>query len=426
MDHQLEGFDFAEEHHYSINGFSMGYGKTLIGIMLTIKHSERTLIVCPAFLKRNWEKEFVKFCKKKLKIKVLFSKDLKNFKPNDEDVLIVNYEIIGKCRHLFSWADLVLADESHYLSNPSAKRTMAFAEFVEVERPERMLLMSGSPIRGKVPQWFAPIYLTSLNPKKTSGIDIRKTHVNSFWSFQKHFCSETMMRLGNRTITKFEGLKNVEGLKKLLKNKYIRTVPSFKLKLPPLIPEIVTVDYSIMDEDLEEAWKAYREGTKIGEHVSSAKKSSALNKTPFTFNFVKNIIDQGCGPVVIYSDHIDPVINLTKMFNDKKIKARHICGSVPTEERNRIVTDFQDNKLDVLTATIGAASSGINLTTGTKLVFNDISWINTENDQAKKRIHRIGQKLQCNVYYIAGSRIDKLIVKTTTEKDEIQKQTVEI
>jgi len=429
MPHQVEALDFAVAHQYSINGFRMGYGKTLVGIMLSLRSpmKNNTLVVCPAFLKRNWEKEFHKFSKRKLKVRVLFSQNFRSFKdPNEYDVIIVNYEILSKCEDLFKWADIVLADESHYLANPNSQRTMAFAQYMETRRPNRLLMMSGSPIRGKVPQWFAPLHICSLDPSKTNGVDIRKTPYDSYWNFQKHFCNEKIMQLGNRSITKFEGLRNVDTLKKILKNKYLRKVPSFNLKLPPIFEKEIEVDYSNMDEDLQEAWEQYEAGKKISDHVSSAKKSSAINKVPFTFNYCRNIIEAGEGPVVIYSDHVDPVKNLSAMFKDRKYKSAYICGDVPTEQRDVIVTSFQDNKLDVLVATIGAASTGLTLTAAKNLVFNDISWINTENEQAKKRIHRIGQDEECVIHFILGSQIDKMILKTVASKDKVVQQTVDI
>ena len=50
------------------------------------------------------------------------------------------------------------------------------------------------------------------------------------------------------------------------------------------------------------------------------------------------------------------------------------------------------------------------------MVFNDITWSHTDLDQARKRIHRIGQDRVCFCHYIYGSKFDKLVTKIVASK----------
>ena len=76
-------------------------------------------------------------------------------------------------------------------------------------------------------------------------------------------------------------------------------------------------------------------------------------------------------------------------------------------------------KSKVIVATIGAFSVGVNLTKANHLVFNDISWVPADNEQALKRIHRIGQERACTIHYVVGGHVDKFILDKVRSKMKI-------
>ena len=218
---QVDYCDFARGHHYCIIAAKQGSGKTLVGITMGLIEGGLTVVVCPAFLKLNWQSEFDTFSKKKLKIKVVTGANVKNINPLDYDVLILNYAILGKCEKVLENAETVVYDEAHYLLNPKAQRTKAAISYTNKFLPTRVLLLTGTPNKGKGAQWYAPIFMCSLNPQGTSGIDMRN-HVFTYWDFQHKFCHKTILNIGGRTVTQFDGLKNEDLLKRFLKGKYMR------------------------------------------------------------------------------------------------------------------------------------------------------------------------------------------------------------
>jgi len=164
---QKKGVLYALNHNYLIIGDEMGLGKTIQGISVSLSTQLPTLVVCPAYLKLTWLNEFEKFSVDKLKIKVLTAGDYGA--DGDEDVIIGSYSTINKFVELFGWAGLIIADESHYLKNPNTKRSKAFIKGIEDNRPERLILLSGTPIKNGSIEWYTPIYLCSLNKKRNSG-----------------------------------------------------------------------------------------------------------------------------------------------------------------------------------------------------------------------------------------------------------------
>jgi SWI/SNF-related matrix-associated actin-dependent regulator 1 of chromatin subfamily A len=61
-------------------------------------------------------------------------------------------------------------------------------------------------------------------------------------------------------------------------------------------------------------------------------------------------------------------------------------------------------------------SVGVTLTRARNVVFNDLSWTHADNQQARARIHRIGQKNICIAHYIIGSETDAYIKRAVEAK----------
>jgi SNF2 family DNA or RNA helicase len=55
------------------------------------------------------------------------------------------------------------------------------------------------------------------------------------------------------------------------------------------------------------------------------------------------------------------------------------------------VTDFQAGKLDVLVGSLETISEGLTLTAADLVIYVEHSWKPSRNEQALRRIHRLGQ-----------------------------------
>ena len=116
---QTEGVDYLIDHHYAIIGDEMGLGKSLQGILLSEHLRLKTLVVCPAYLKQTWEKEWQKLVVRDVSLCTCKNKTDIPTVPQTE-VVIINYAQLKYAEHLFKWAELVIADEVHYLKNIEA------------------------------------------------------------------------------------------------------------------------------------------------------------------------------------------------------------------------------------------------------------------------------------------------------------------
>lgn len=404
---QKEVIRFAYAHHYCIIGAEAGTGKSIMSIAVACLSGGRTLCIVPSSLKYNWEMEISKYCDKT--VKVLDTGTQVSSYVGQEDFVIVSYSLAQhfKPEIMRSFKNFI-ADESHYLNHLTAERTKAFHEMIETYKPYRLMLLSGTPIKGRVTEFFSPIALTCYNPKATSGEDI-STWCNNPYKWNHTFSNEITYKMGGRRVVKFEGAKNVDRLKEVLKNKYIRVKLSDIKELPPLLEKDVIVKYD--EGELAEAWADFQDHK--GKSFMTKKAKSAEMKSSFTIDYVNNLLNEAdC--CVVFTAHVKSAKAIAKGIKGSVI----ITGDTPVEERSAIVKRFQEGKITSLVATIGAASTGFTLTRSKHLVFNDLSFTESDNEQARRRIYRIGQEEIAMIHYILGGVVDTKIKKILMSKKE--------
>lgn len=404
FEHQKKFAEMSNQCDYVLLGDEMGLGKTLSAISVS---EGNVLVVCPAFLKYNWKAEFLKFT-------TLKESEIAIDKAGSR-VTITSYSKLKKAKEWFMSADHVIADEAHYLKNIEAKRTQMFHSYVREGLPTKLTLLTGTPVKNRVEEFYSLLTLLSYCPSSKNGLKIYNKFRTQY-SFSKHFSHERSFDInvyGRRvTVKKFEGLKNESELKTYFRGKYIRRLTKDVIVLPELLERYVDVNYKYDDKALEE-FEHFK--GKIEDHIMAIKRGSAMAKAPFTADYAKNIFDETGRPVVIFSDHVDPV----DIISGKLKRSGIITGKTPMPQRHSIVEAFQSGQLDYLVATIGAASTGLTLTASSDLIFNDMSYVPANNAQASKRIHRIGQENSCRIHRMCGSHIDKAIMIALTSKQSV-------
>lgn len=401
---QAEAIKFMMAHHYMILNGKPGVGKTLMATAVMALEGGKSICVVPSSLKLNWENEIGKYCD--LKVKVFKTgKDL-----NDScsyDIGIISYGLLDKGCRIFEGSSTIVFDEAHYLCNIDAARTQRAHEIVEQCAPKRVLLLSGTPIKNRVYEYFSLMAMCAYNPYATSGIDISKLFPTLF-KFQLKFSFKQEFRIKGRNIVQFKGVRNIPLLKTLLKDKMITLTLDDVAEIPPLQHIDVLVEYN--EGVLQKAWKSFNEGdNKV--HISTGKSKAALLKAKYTKDYVNDLLT-GVDAVVVFTDHLASADYLHRGIKGSRI----ITGSISSDKRAELVEGFQKGDIPCLVCTIGAANTGFTLTRASNMVVNDLSWSNSDNEQMVKRIHRIGQTKKSTIHYILGSKIDVKIKKALQSK----------
>lgn len=399
------GIDFAFSHNYCIIADEMGLGKTLQALARSV--GLRTLIVCPASLKDTWKQEIKKFCEAHTHLQIFRSPtDIIGYTPELDDYVIINYEQLRYSEDLFEWAELVISDEAHKLKNLEAQRTVYFEKNLYDAQVPYCLLLTGTPIQNRVEELYALLVIMSYSPVQNNGLNIANDYP-TLRLFCEEFSHRTLKRVkGGKRVVVYRGVKNKEKLKTYLRKKFIRRKQKDVHELPGLIYNDVIASYK-NDPALEKEFMEHSNGR--GKDIT-AKEKSAMLKTKFTIQYIKELLET-TGKIVVFTDHVKPAEAIAEAFGTTAY-----TGKTSQNNRTRLKNEFQDGKTEVIVLTFGAGSEGLTLTKANVMVLNDYPWVPGILEQAIKRIYRISQLRRCIINSIVGSFQDSYIMLMIKEK----------
>lgn len=442
MPFQKAGVKYIAENKRVIVGDEMGLGKTIEAIAsIEYTNSYPAIITCPNTLKYNWEREFNRFVDRKVAI-INSNTDLNKLDESIE-VFVINYNALVKHVDFLSKIDFkaVVSDESHYLKNRRAKRTISFTNLVK-STTNLVLLMTGTLIVNRPNELISP--LTILDKINDFG---------GFWGFAKRYCNARKTEFG----LDISGSNNLEELHHKLRSLcYIRRNKQDVLpELPKKIRQMIEIDidnrstYEKAKNDLinylknevkennkflvsisklspveqEQAKKIWHEtkakNAEQAEHlvkISELKNLVTEGKMSEVVSWIEDVIESG-EKLVVFADHTKTVNKIAEIFNCPKIN-----GEVDLDTRDAAVQSFQnDPETKLIIINIKSGKEGLTLTAASKIAFIEQGWTPGEHDQAEDRIHRIGQVADSvNIYYLlAHDTIDIDIYNLIEAKRQI-------
>jgi SWI/SNF-related matrix-associated actin-dependent regulator 1 of chromatin subfamily A len=440
-----------------ILGDEMGLGKSVqIATYLFYKQKFPILIVCPASLKLNWEREIKIWTGKKCLV-------LEGLSPypiegllNEFPVVIINYDILGrrdkqevenedkrikKARKIKElkkiykkagaydklnklqnvdcntnrkkiipkgWIDTlkqiqfndIIFDECQFIGeydNPSA-RTQSIIDLCRELKNARRIFLSGTPYQNMTRQFFTVLHLA----------DGRT--FNNIWRYKMKFCDPVKTRFG----WEFNGLSNGDQLHELVSRIMLRRLKADVLdELPAKIKSIVP-----MKPNSKLLQKYYNDemvmlGGKIineKQTYQDLKRMTYYIKRDSCIQWIKDYLEVNNKLVVIVY-HVESFDFFMKKFEGIAVG---INGSVPSNKRQGIVDKFQmDKKIKLAILQIRSGGVGITLTVASAIAFVELGDIASEHEQAEDRIHRISQKADKIIAYY-------LIIENTVDEDIIE------
>lgn len=410
--YQKQAIEYGLKQPYSILALDPGLGKTRCAVDIHERMGGNCLVIAPSYLIGNWQAEIKKWGRPNL-IVTAIKKGADIYDVFDSDFVLVSYDLAQKAEYFFDWADMVVLDEAHLIKSQKAKRTQFIHKAIYENSIKRCLLLTGTPIKNRVEEFYSLLALCNYQPGKESGfLDEFPDSIG----FADHFSyrQEYTIEVGHRLvrIIKWSGIRNEHELKQHLNGHYLRIKSEDVLDLPPVIFKDIRISDS-EDEELKHAFDAYFKSDESHRKTNpTAKSQAALRKASITTRYVESLVDEA-GAVVVYSDHVDASELIANHF-----KVTALNGTVPAQRRMQLVKEFQAGHKNVLVCTIGAMSTGINLTRSNHLVLNDYPWVPGDLKQTIYRIQRLGQKQRCVVHRMIGSPQDEYIMDTIQSKIE--------
>lgn len=431
---QQEAVDKLHKVKAVLIGDEMGLGKTHEAIAIDLKRRSefpemklKTLVICPLPMISTWVKAWFSWSDH-LRVLPINNKNRQHFvdelEHDNYDVFICHWPALRLLPELANvqWFH-VIADEAHALQNRKAKQTLALKAIPAGYKSA----LTGTPAFDKPDDLWS--ILNWLYPKYWS----------SYWAyFNDHIVFENFN--GYRTVI---GVNNPEKLQAEMDAFYVRRrKEEVLLDLPEKYYTEIRVDlhpkqrraYDSMKNDML-AWIGSQESLPVVAPVVIAqlmrlqqfacafaefdevKQKMVLSEPSSKIDAILEIIESTGEQVVVFSQFAQVIKLLAARLERKGITVGKFIGETNNIERSRIISEFQDGKIQVFAGTISAGGVGITLTAATTVIFVDRSWSNALNLQAEDRLHRIGQKSAVQVIdIIANDTIDARRIKTIQQK----------
>lgn len=409
---QKKAIAFGLKHPYCILALDPRLGKTRAAIEVHEKSKRQNcLVICPGYLIDHWKFEIKKWAGED-RIVTTIKQGKEIYDLIDTDYCVISYDLSLKAPALFEWAQTVIVDEPHlYIKSMETKRTELIHKYIYENSIPSVIQLTGTPIRNRVAEFYCPVALCYYDPKtkKTDFLDRFPTSLD----FADYFSRRVQyhIEVGNRRVkvVKWIGMRNIPELKSYLKGRYLR-IKAKEDELPQLFFVDVAVDDS-PNEKLLAAFNKHFEAEGSDSVRPDIKAEAALQKAPLTIQYATDLLEQLKTPVIIYTDHVASCEFIAKHFG---VPAIH--GKMGSGTRKKLADSFQAGNGNVLVATIGSLSVGIDLSRAHDLILNDPAWVPSDLTQIYNRMRKVGDKGTRFVHRIWGSPQDRKISEALTEK----------
>lgn len=413
---QSEGVAFIDHNKgRALVADEMGLGKTVQALGYVQLHPELkpVVIVCPASLKLNWERECHRWLSSPDTI-ILKGTTPYTFKEN---IIIINYDILPDWHQVLRLREpqILITDECHYYKSNKAKRTKA-VRMLSKGIPN-VIALSGTPIENRPIEIYNAISIIKpdLFPKQ--------------WHFIQHYCAPKYNGYG----WNFNGASNTSELHHVLSSTImIRRKKADVLKdLPDKIRSFIPMELTNSEEYYKAEsnfinWVRETKGNEAARKASNAEAFSCIEalkqlavkgKLQQAKEWIYDFLESD-RKLVVFATHHFVIDELTKEFGNISV---HVDGRVPMNIRQQAVDMFQTkNEVKLFIGNIEAAGVGITLTAASDVAFLQLPWTPGKLEQATDRVHRIGQKNSVNVYYLlANNTIEERVAKLLDNKRKI-------
>ena len=419
MEHQKVAIEKLLANNKFILADDMGLGKTTAAVIASMESgAKKVLIVCPASLKINWDREIKNYTDRKVLIVegrkwgstfdyyIINYDILKNYHTTEKSEDSDDYKLLVNEKF-----DLAIVDEAHYVSNSTANRTRLLNDVLETI--PRVWLLTGTPMTSR------PINYFNLLKIVDSPLTL------NWQSYVRRYCKGYQFTVGNRKVWNTSGASNLDELRERTKSYVLRRMKTDILDLPEKIvtPVFVELSSKMYDEELEEFTRISND-KKDNETISvtlnrlmKIRQLIAYEKIPYTCEIIDKCLDQG-KKVIVFTNF---TMSLDMLHEKYKKNSVILNGSMSKEKKQESVDRFQnEDKVKIFISNIIAGGVGITLTAGEVVVMNDLSFVPAHHSQAEDRAYRYGQQNSVLVYYpVFENTVEKIIYNILQKKKGI-------
>ncbi|MFJ9909488.1 DEAD/DEAH box helicase [Streptomyces sp. NPDC101152] len=385
----------------------MGLGKTITVIALHLRRARRepTLVVCPASLLGNWQREITRFAPG-VPVRRFHGPE-RTLDDLDVGFVLTTYGTMRTTAPQLAerrWG-MVVADEAQHVKNPYSATAKALRT---IPSPARVAL-TGTPVENNLSELWALLDWTTpglLGPLKS----FRARHARAVENGEDE---EAVRRLA-RLVRPF-----------LLRRK--KSDPGIVPELPPktetdhpvpLTREQAALYEAVVRESLlaiETSEGIARRGLvlkllgalkQICDHPALYLKEEAASadrlltrsgKLALLDELLDTLLAED-GSALVFTQYVGMARLITSHLASRAVPVDLLHGGTPVPERERMVDRFQSGATPVLVLSLKAAGTGLNLTRAGHVIHFDRWWNPAVEEQATDRAYRIGQTQPVQVH----------------------------
>lgn len=435
-DYQLQGLRWMHQlTDLGLGGIladDMGLGKTvmLIALHLARNDDRPTLVVCPASVVGNWEREISRFAPE-VPVRRYHGPG-RSLDGADKGFVVTTFATMRGdadrlAKHEPGWG-LVVADEAQNIKNPRAKVAQALREIPADYR----IAMTGTPVENNLSELWAILDWT------TPGLLGPHEQFRQEWS---------------RRIETMRDEEATTGLAALIRPFVLRRRKSDPGIAPELPPKIETDHVTHLTREQVGLYEAV-----VRQSMTQIEQANGIQRRGLVVKLLTQL-KQICnhpahflreadghlggrsGKLTVFDELIEEIVAedgaalvftqyatmgrlLTRHLAEKKIAAQFLHGGTSVPTREDMVQRFQDGEVPVFVLSLKAAGTGLNLTRADHVIHFDRWWNPAVEDQATDRAHRIGQTKSVQVHRLMSEgtveeSIAELIASKRTLADAI-------
>lgn len=393
----------------------------------------------------------------------------KELNVDDDGNVVTEYkekEIISRSKKIINEAmsesqlfqakyDLIIIDEAHRLSNNTSGRFKIMQDLIKRAKPKGIFEITGTMITNSSKNLYNLLKLIDVPITKDwqhfmeryCGAKFfykkneRNAHTALFcksvgkreWSEltydEKRRLDEVLEKKCRKICIPGEDT-NMEELKEIIKPYYLkRDKEEFKGIVSKTIK---CLHYELTDDEkrsYNDLWDKYLELQNDKEKTEKNKKlieTSLMRQwladkmIPRTINLTNKCIELG-HKVIIFCAYDNEIDTFREAFGDKCV---YHNGKLTEKKKNEAVEKFQnDESIKVFIGNIFSAGVGLTLISASIVIFNNFSFVPSDNLQCEDRIHRIGQTKPCTIYYQSfnNTYFDKMLEIVHNKEEVINK-----
>ncbi|MEU5836576.1 DEAD/DEAH box helicase [Streptomyces diacarni] len=432
----------------------MGLGKTVTLIALHLRRAERgetapTLVVCPASLLGNWQRELARFAPH-VPVRRYHGpgRTLDGLDGGEGGFVLTTYGTLrGSAERLAGqrWG-LVVADEAQHVKNAYSATARALRTLPAAAR----VALTGTPVENNLSELWALLDWTTpglLGPLKT----FRARHARAVESGEDPEATERLARLVRPFLLrrrksdpgivpelppKTETDHTVELTREqaslyeaVVRETMARIEAAEGIERRGLVMKLLTSLKQICNHPAQ----YLREGTgrSAAALPSSRSADRPASRSPGRSGVPGSGLARSCklglldellatilaegGSVLVFTQYVEMARLLEAHLAQRGIGAQLLHGGTPVARREEMVDAFQAGEAPVFLLSLKAAGTGLNLTRAGHVIHYDRWWNPAVEEQATDRAYRIGQTQPVQVHRLMTSgtvedRIAQLLV----------------